>query len=164
MVVTGFALGLIVIAFIIIGVLSGGSSTPNLLKVAQDQTEIIRISSLAARQNVSTSTSQFAVTANSSVGSAQTALLAFLKANGVKYSQKQLSLGHSATTDQQLTTAAAASLYDQTFNAVMKMQLQKYSADLKSAYNENKGSKLRTLLNTDYKGSQILLAELGDST
>jgi hypothetical protein len=163
-VVAGFALGLIIIAFIIVGVVSGGSATPNLLKVAQDQTEIIRISGLVGQQNVTTATSQFAVTTNASIGSAQLTLLSFLKANGVKYSQKQLGLGHSAATDQQLSTAASASLYDQTFDSVMKAQLQKYSADLKSAYNDNKGSKLRALLNTDYKGAQILLTDISQPT
>jgi len=152
---------LLIIIIIFVSSLSGGK-TPNLLKVAQDQNEIVRISTAGALKAAHTSTKQFAITTQLSVGSAQTDLLAYLKKNGVKYSPKQLGLTHSLTTDQQLTSAAAASLYDQTYDSIMKSQLQTYSSDLKVAFTATHAAQLRTLLNNDYKGAQLLLTQVAD--
>ncbi len=161
-VVSGFII-LIILAIAIVSSLSK-SSTPDLLKVTQDQNEIVRISTAGALNATSTSTKQFAITTQLSVASAQTDLLALLKKNGVVYSVKQLSLTQSAATDQQLATAASASLYDQTFDTIMKSQLQTYSNDIKTVFVTSKSATLRTLLNNDYKGAQLLLTQVSDNS
>jgi hypothetical protein len=162
MVVGGGIVVLIIMAIVISSVLSGGGKTPGMLKVLQDQTEIVRLSTAANQDATSTATKQFALTTQLSTSSAKTDLLALLATNGIKYGAKDLSLTASTVTDQQLATAASASLYDQTFQSVMKTQLQRYSADLKTTYAGTSGPKTRALLSADYKESQLLLTQISN--
>lgn len=162
-IVVAGAILLVVVAAVVISALSGGGNKASLLKVAQDQNEIVRVSTEGSTQATATSTKQFAITAQLSVASAQTDLLKLLKTNGVTYGTKDLSGTKSANTDQQLTTAAAASLYDQTFDGVMKTALQGYSADLRSAFLATHSVTLRNLLNNDYKSAQLLLTQVADT-
>jgi hypothetical protein len=157
-VVVSGVVALIVIALIASAALSGGGSTDSDLKVAQDQTELVRLSTAASTSATSTATKQFALTTQLSISSAKTDLLALLASNGIKYGTKQLSLTASTTTDIQLSTAAAASLFDQTYQSVMKTQLQRYSVDIKAAF-PGAGPKLRSLLNSDSKQAQLLLTQ-----
>lgn len=134
--------------------------TPSLLGVAEDQTELIHLSTAAGPDAVSQDTKNFAITTSLSIGSQQTQLLAYLKSHGVKGNSKQLSVKQSASVDTELKTANSNSTFDPAFAAIMKAQLAAYQKDLKLAYTKNPGAKARALLNSDYQGTGLLVKQL----
>lgn len=133
---------------------------PSLLNVAEDQTELIHLSTAGGPDAVSQDTQNFAITTQLSVTSQQTQLLAYLKSHGVKGNTKQLAVKQSATIDNQLKAANSNSTFDPAFAAVMKTQLTNYQNDLKSAYTLNPGAKARSLLNSDFQAAGLLLTQL----
>jgi hypothetical protein len=129
--------------------------------VAQDQHELIHLATNASQQQGITTTDQnFAATAQLSLTSAQSVTVKYLVANGNKISLKVLSLKVSTATDAQLTAAAAATTYDQTFQAIMKAKLTTYVSSLQQTYKQTTGKNGRALLNNDYNQAQLLLTQL----
>jgi hypothetical protein len=74
-----------------------------------------------------------------------------------------LGLKVSASLDSLLTTAAANSTYDQTFQQAMQSQLAGYGQALKQAYT-GAGPEGRLLLNDDYQQVQLLAKQLASPT
>jgi hypothetical protein len=159
-----FAIGgllILVILFSIIKSVIGGSTdfTP-FIAVAQDQQELIHLSTNAAQQqSTDTTTQNSAITAQLSLTSAQTQLLAYLKGNHQGVSAKVLNADVSTSLDSQLTTAAGNSTYDQTFQQIMQNQLTSYEQALSHAYN-GAGPNGKKLLHNDYVGAQLLAKQL----
>jgi predicted outer membrane protein len=158
-----------VLLMVVIGVVSsvffgGPSNTDQLLKVAQEQNEIARIATLAQYQGKSTDTKNFAITTQLSMQSAQTQLLKVLAQRGVKFNAKQLQLTKNPQTDSSLQTAAAASVFDQTFSSVMQSQIQDYSNLVKDTFETSKSKSIRGQLVVDYNSAQLLLSELTPTT
>jgi hypothetical protein len=156
---------LIIIFAVIKSALSGSSNQPALLSVAQDQQEIIHLTTNVTQNsqgqlNVSTASQNFAATARLASTTAQQQLLAYMKTNHMKTSAKQLNLKQSAATDSQLSAAATSGTYDSTFKQIMQNELGVYKQDLSHAYDLTKGPKGRQLLNNDYNYAQLLLTQL----
>lgn len=163
--VVGIGLVLLIIVMIVVSSLfKGGGNTKNMTTVAQDQAEILRISTLATQDqsnNISQSTTlYFAQNSQLSVSSEQQKLLAFLSKNGVKLSPAVLALKTNSQTTQALSAAAASSTYDTTFLTAMQSDFSTYSADLKIAYAASKNPQEQQLLKADYQGAQLLTQEL----
>lgn len=162
------AIGLILLLTVfsvVKNLLNGNSNTPLLASVAQDQQAVIHLSAnaLTQKQNqvaFSTTNTNFAVTSQLGLTSQQAELLKYMKLNHKKVSPKTLNLKVSQATDTQLTAAAAASTYDQTFHDIMQAKLNTYLLDLKQAYNATKGQKGQQLLSKDYDAAQLLLTQL----
>ena len=164
--VAGGVLVLLIVLIVIKGVLGGGSSLTPFVSIIQQQQELIHLSTNASRQqDLSVTNQNFAATAQLSLGSAQSALITYLKSNKTKVGTKQLNLKISTSTDAQLTTAEAAGTYNQTFQEVMKSQLTSYASNLKQAY-KTAGKQGRALLSSDYNQAQLLFNQLNapDST
>ncbi len=159
--VLGGLLVLIIIVVVVKGLLAPKTSYAPFITIAQDQQELIHLSTNATQQQgLSTTSQNFAITAQLSLTSAESQLLTYLKNNGQKVSTKVLGQKVSASLDSQLTTAAGDSTYDATFQQIMQSQLTVYSQAMKQAYN-GAGPRGKALLNADYNGAQLLLKQLG---
>ncbi len=164
-----FAVGglfVLLILFIIVkGMLSGGSDLPLFVSIAQDQQELIHLTSptnSTGQQVVLSASSQdFAATTNASVSSSQSALLTYLAKNKYKVKPSLIGLKVSQQLDTQLTNATAAGTYDSTFQQIMKTQLTTYQNDLSATYQKTTGKNGRALLSNDYKQAKLLLTQLG---
>jgi len=162
-IVVGGLLVLLILFLIIKGVLSGGGNTDALINVAQDQQEIIHVTTNATgntQTGLSTTNQNFAVTAQASLTSDQQQLITYLANNGHKVKDKTLSLKISADLDQQLQTAATNSTYDSTFKQTMQNLLSDYQQALRTAYQQTTGPKGRALLSDQFNASKLLLQQL----
>lgn len=161
----------IIILIILFSVIKGLVVTPPfdttaMIGLAQDQQEMVHITSQALQQStqqqaaLSQNTMNFAVTAQASLSSDQNQMLSYLKANGKKVKSKVLSQKVSATTDEQLSSAAANSTFESTYIQLMQTALKNYQTALKTTFVSTKGPKGRQLLNQEYMSSQLLLNQL----
>lgn len=159
--VGGILVVLMIVFVVIKNLASGPSNYPVLLTVAQDQQELIHLSTAAGQQQtLATAAKNFATTAQFGLTSQQAQFTDYLKKNGHHVPAKTLNLKISKTTDDQLAAAASAGTYGQTFKEVMQSQLTTYSQDLKRAYAQTTGRKGRQLLSNDYDAAQLLLQQL----
>jgi hypothetical protein len=165
----GGGLFALLIVFIVLKSLLGGNGIgPDFIAVAQDQQELIHLTSTITQQNdqaatLSTINQNFAITTQASITSEQTQLLSYLKANHISVSTKLLSLKVSSSLDSQLSAASATSNYDQTFQQISQTLLATYQQDLRRAYAQNKGPVGRQLLNNFYNASALLNKQLNST-
>lgn len=160
-IVLGGLLLLLIIFIIIKGLFSGSSNKDQLLIVSQDQQELIHLATNAGQQeDLNETNKNFSVTAQLGLTSGQTQLISYMAKNGIKVSPKVLNLKVSAATDKQLTDAADASNYDETFRSVMDTKLKAYEIDLKAAYAKTKGPVGQKLLSDQYNAANLLLQQL----
>ena len=154
----------LVVIFIIIKGLLGGSNLTTFVSAVQDQQEMLHLISNTTQQpNLTVTTQNFAATAQLSLSSVQAADIQYLANNGSKVSVKTLNLKVNLTTDTQLTNAVAAGNYDQTFQSIMNSKLATYINDLKVAYKQAPGPGGRALLNNDYKQANLLITQLNST-
>ncbi len=155
-------IGIILLSFVM-SLLGGGGNKPNLITVAQDQNEIIRVAGVAntgaASQSAQT-TQNFAQSAALSLSSEQQQLLNFMAAHGDKLSPKLLAATKNVTTDTTLNNAIASSSFDSAFTNVMLTQLHGYQTALKTAYNGARSATEKQLLSDDYDSAALLLQQL----
>lgn len=154
---------LIILFAIVSSILGGDSNKPNLIIVAQDQNEIVRVADEVSQigdSQSAQSTQNFATSAALSVQTEQQDLLNFLAAHGTKLSQGQLTATKDTSTDAQLNNAVAASNFDATFKTIMNSQLKNYRNALTIAYQHAKNSDEKQLLSNDYDGAALLLTQL----
>lgn len=153
----------LIIIFVIIKSLFGGSGSTltAFVGIAQDQQELIHLATNASNQtNLTVGNMNFAATAQLSLASSQAAIGKYLATGGHKVNAKTLDLKISTSLDSQLTNAATAATYDQTFEQIVTTKLTAYMHDLSQTYKLTKGSKGRALLNDDYHQAQLLLTQL----
>lgn len=160
--VTGAIVAVFILILILRALVGGGNlNTETLLTVAQDQQELIHLSDGAGLQaGISTDNKNFSATLGLSLSSSQSQLLSYLAQNHKKINQKQLGMKVSATTDEQLASAASSGTYNQTFKQVMGSQLDQYGRDLQAAYQKNTGKKGRALLSDSYNQAILLAKQL----
>lgn len=152
---------ILLIIFIFVKGLFGGSNFTSFVGIVQDQQEMIHLAASASQQqNLTVGDQNFAATAKLSLSSSQSAIIKYLVGNGQKLNTKTLNLKVSAATDQQLQNSLAAATYDQTFQQIMNGKLKAYVSDLKQTYTQTTGKNGRALLNDDYKQAQLLLTQL----
>jgi hypothetical protein len=160
-----FIAGSLIIVLILLSVVRGiFSDKPDLtsfISVTQDQQELIHLADNAGKErDLSLTNQNFVATAQPSLSSSQSEILTYLAANNLKMNSKTLNLKVNAQTDTRLTTAAAATTYNQTFQEIVKTQLEVYLKDLDQAYKQTTGPKGRQLLKSDYRQAQLLLKQL----
>lgn len=161
----GLVGGGLVLLLIIFTVLQGffKSEPPldNIVTIAQDQQQLIHLSTGAMQQqNLTTSIKNFAATTQVTVTSSQSSTSAYLTENGKKVNVKELNLGIDPALDERLKTAAAATTYNQTFQEIMKAQLTEYMSHLEQAYEVIKGPKGQQLLRDQYQQAKLLLEQV----
>ena len=159
--VTSGLIGLFILFSVLKGLVVGGPNLTPLVGLAQEQQAIIHLTEASKRQkDLNVVNKNFATTAQASLTTSQTNIIKYLQLNGKKTAGKTLNAKVSTKIDEQLTAAAAAATYNQTFQDIMKTKLNTYMTDLKQAYQQTSGKKGRALLSADYNQAQLLLTQL----
>lgn len=150
-----------VLVLLIVGILvatlissSGKGQKETLLKAAQQQTELIRVSKTGIDNARSPAARNLAVTTNLTLQSDQKALLTHVKA-----SQKQLALSKDTKTDIALTTAEQSNKFDEVFTETIQSQLAAYQKTLKTAYDGTSSKSLKTSLSEQYTHAGTLIGK-----
>jgi hypothetical protein len=155
----------VVIVLYIFLSLFGNSSDPKLLTIAQDQSELSRVAALAytlGQNQSSSSTQNFARSANLSLTTEQLQLLNYLKEHGTKFSAKQLAATKNTSTDTELSSSIQSSSFDSTYASVMQSQLGSYQITLQSAFKSASSTNLKVILAADYKAAGLLLRQINN--
>lgn len=163
-VIAGGILAVLIIFVILRGIFGGAGNDEAFLTVVEDQQELIYLAEKPGGTStqtavLSSANQDFAVTAETTLISAQSQLLAYLKDNGQSINQKDLAKSVSAT-NPELEAAAQNSSFNSTFKKVMQAKLQDYRTALQQAYKQAKGPKGRQLLSEQYKGAGLLEQQL----
>lgn len=158
MIVLGGVLVLIIIGFVVSALISSAANAgkADLLKAAQKQTELIRISKIGTDRASGSGARNLAQTVNLSLQSDQAALLASMKRAGIKVSTKQLVLGKNVKTDAALTSAEQSNKFDEVFTTTIQAQLVDYQKSLKVAFDSNSDKKLQQTLSAQFESADVL--------
>ena len=157
----GGLLALLIVFLIFRGLLTGPSNLDSFVTVAQEQQELIHLAANASQQDsLPAADKNAAATMQASLTSSQAATIQYLTTNKKKVNEKLLNLKVSAAIDKQLTDAAAAGTYNQTFHEIIESKLTAYANVLSQAYKQNPGPKGKTLLQDSYQQAQLLQTQL----
>lgn len=151
---------LLVVGLMAMSALSGGSGhSTQLLTLAQEQTEIIRIADLARNERSirNETTNNLASSTSLSVNTSLKQTLGLI--GGKAPNPKVLALKKSSKTDALLTEAASNNQYDQVFVGVLQTKLKEYQSDVKKLYVGNKSKKEKAVLESAYNGTVVLLGQ-----
>lgn len=118
-----------------------------LTEIAQAQSEIIRVSSIAKDKGRSDQTRNFAVNTSFSVTSSQRDIKKALVGRGVgeKSINKRLTASKNPKTDALLNEATKNNRFDETFETIMTKQLSDYQILLQAAYQSSDATEKKTL-------------------
>jgi hypothetical protein len=147
---------ILVIVFVSILTSGGKEKTQDLLTIAQEQTELIRVATDGTTHATTQPMQNLAQNVQASITSDNVALLAYMKNTGQKVAPKQLVLKHNNTTDTTLTTAQENSTYDSAFKDVIQTDLDAYGAALHKAIDANPGPKGKAILTQQYEAAKLL--------
>lgn len=160
------AIILIMLLFIIIALItsSGKSTTQTLVNIAEEQTELVRVSAIGVKNTRGSDAKSLAVTTNLAMTSSQQQTVALLKKQGHKLSAKQLAFKRDAQTDATLNTAQLNNAFDVAFLQVMQTQLKAYQKDVKQAFDASQNKTEKAILASSYNGiNTILVAQTTSS-
>jgi hypothetical protein len=153
--------GVLLVVLIALGVvknmITASHVSPYLLSVAQDQQELIHLSTNAsAESSLTNAHKNFAISAKLGLTSEQGQLLTYMKKNGKKVKGKTLNLSISTATDITLKSAATTGDYDRQFTEIMEQKLMVYQSHLVMAKSQTSGPKGRLLLNNQQNSAKLL--------
>ncbi len=153
--------GAVLIGLILIVVsLFGRGSTAlksDYTSLAQQQTELIRVSGIGVSKARQADAKNLAITAQLSLTSQQASTLALAKKAGAATDNKSLAAGRNTKTDDLLTRADQANQFDEVFTATLRDALQKYQQTLKKLYDASTASATKTTLSKNYNAVNALL-------
>jgi hypothetical protein len=150
--VSGIVLLFIIASLVMVMLASSGNSQKEtLLKTAQQQAELIRVSKIGVDKARDPAARNLAITTNLSLQSDQTTLLSH-----VKLSTKEIALGKNTKTDIDLTTAEQSNRFDEVFTATIQTELAAYQKTLKTAYDQASSKKLKASLSDLYTHAGVL--------
>jgi hypothetical protein len=161
MIVIGLGVTTIVIILlvVIISLFSGGDSTTEaLVKIAQQQNEIVRVSEEGAKKAGGEKTKKLATTVNLTVTTDQNSMVAYLAKQKRKVKPKELKLLTNKKTDAELAAASSNGRFDEVFTQIMLEELTEYQASLKSSYN-SVGTKGKDVVNKSYENVTLILKD-----
>jgi hypothetical protein len=159
MIIAGAGLVILIMIFIFLFLLfSRASNTQkdNLVKLAQTQTEIVRITEIAEKESGGIDTRSFAVNTRLSLQSDLQETTGFLAGRGVELKGKSLGLVKDENTDKKLEEASANNRFDETFIELLRDQLQDYRVLLQQAYEDGNSSE-KQAMSQNYEEIALLL-------
>ena len=162
LIVLGGAAILLIAAWILISILSNGSGldTKALTSLAQQQTELARISDMPITTAVQQPTQNFAATTEMTLLTEQQVFVSYLqKYAGNKPDAPTLAGMKDSTTDTKLQTAKSDGSYDATYLSIAQTQLVAYQRSLKQAFTSAKSNSEKKLLSDAYAHSQLLVEQ-----
>ena len=157
--VVGGGIGLIAVIAIIFGIFAGtASKTPaEVLSIAQQQTELIRIAEIGAKDARGTAAINLASTIRATLETDQASTTALLKKLNATADQKTLALGRNAATDALLTQAKQTNNFDEVFIQTMTTQLTSYQASIKRVYDSTDSKATKDLMKEQYSHAGLLI-------
>lgn len=162
-------IGIIVVLVMILGVgvsnilsASGNAQKNKLIKLAQTQTEIVRLANAAAIKAATPETKSLAITTQLSVESSGNQTKDALSKYGVKANAKLLSAGKDAKSDATLDEATKTSRYDEAYKKLLSEQLSDYQKQLKSAF-DSATKKQKIFLNNAGNSNTLILSTFEQS-
>lgn len=161
---SGLALGAIIIVLISTVLIlvsistnkANSEQTERLISIAQSQTEIIRLSSLAESQAKDTSTKQRASEINSQMSVALDNFQSMLAERGVELDETSLSAKKNSQTDSAFIDSLQSGEFDETFNSTIDGTLVDYQQLLVEAQNYANESDKKTIDDAYNAVSEIL--------
>lgn len=158
--IIGAGVVLIVIMLGLSLVFGGGTNTTEeLVSLAQEQTELIRVADVGVEKARTTEGKNLAVTASLSITTSRAKVIEILGKHRRKLKNQQLELKKSAETDKALETAGLNNRFDETFIKVMNDGLKKYQAHLKQIYDMTASSSEKQILSDAFSAAGLLLGE-----
>lgn len=145
-----------IVGIVVSSLLPKGTSSENLLGIAQQQQEIVRIATLCEQQATSEATKGFCYTTELSVNSSQSKLTSYMTSKGIKVDVKQLALKKDPATDKTLEAAKATSTFDSALQKVLTVELESYLSDVQTAYKSTKSQKLKEVLRLNFDSGKVL--------
>ena len=158
-IIVGVGFILLIIIFIVLSSLFSRASNAQkdrLIELAQTQTEIIRIASLADKESSDINTRALAINTKLTLETDLQETNKFLAKRAVKLKNKTLKLKQDEKTDKTLEEAAANNQFDNTFVLLLQDQLDNYRGLVKSAYEEG-GRSEKQALRQNYDELALLL-------
>jgi len=160
-IIGGVLLVFLLLLMLILG--GGGDNKQNLLKVAQQQTEIVRIANMADQSN-DQSLKNLAANTSVTIASDQSRLAGTLAGNGIAFKKKELALGQNSKTDQVLEDAKAAANFDAVLRDTLIELLTDYQASVKLAYENSGNADVKNQLDATYINTGNLLKQAKPQT
>lgn len=149
----------IILLIVIMNLFSGGnSSTESLVKITQQQNEIIRIATDGNRKAGSEKAKKLSTTTFLTVTTDQKALIDYLAKQKRKLKPSELSLLTDKKADKDLSDASSNGRYDEVFTQIMGEKLSKYQSSLKSSYGDT-SKKGQEILNQSYNNVDLILKD-----
>lgn len=137
---------------------SGPSNKTELLSLAKQQNELIRIAELGAQKSHESQAKNLAIITKLTLTTDQQPLINALKAQKLTITPQDLSSGKNTKTDEALTAAEQANRFDEVFITTMQQQLTTYQKSLKQAYdNPATGKKLKATLDSQYRNASLII-------
>ena len=145
---------LIVFYMIFSLVFSGDGNKELTLKMAQEHTELVRITEIGEEKARGQSAKNLATTTRLTLMSNQQAIIDIANKQQ-KVDKKLLAAGQDKDTDSKLEQAEQRSQFDEVFTQQLSEKLEAYREDLNTAFDQSKSSKNKQLYSELYQ-------ELGD--
>ncbi len=161
MIITGIVVATIVIILlaIILSLFSGSdSTTESLVKVAQQQNEIVRISADGTKKAGSEKAKKLATMTYMTVTTDQNTMIDYLARQKRKVKSKELGLLADKKTDGELSAAASNGRYDEVFTQIITEKLTEYQSSLKSSY-DSVGAKGKEVTKKSYDNVTLILQD-----
>lgn len=152
-------LAVLLVPFIIYMVLFAGApdNKEQLIKVVQQQTELIRVAEMGLKQSRDDNAKNLARTTSLSITSDLSALKTALNSQKVKTPSKLLNGGKNPKTDELFTNAQQNNRFDEVFLKELQDELVAYQKSVKSTYDLTTNKKLKATLSTQYKNASLLI-------
>lgn len=163
-VAAGGGLLLCMIILVVMLLFSGGGASDPVIKLAQTQNEVIRVSAIGVTNARGSKAQALATNANLATVTDQQKTLAFLKKQRKKLSAKELAASQNSKTDKTLTDAIAAGRFDDVFIDTMRTQLTQYQATIDEQTKLTKTADERALLKNARAEATTLLGSIAPSS
>lgn len=159
--VAGFVVVGIVIAIVAALILGSGGSgnTQDMINVAADQTEIIRVADLGVKSARGNQAQNFATTTSMTIQTDRKDVLAAVKNHRTKVNDKLLATSKNAKTDAALQVASQNNRFDEDFTTILTTMLTNYQKKVKAAYDATSNVADQKVLSSSYTHAAILLGQ-----
>lgn len=150
------ALLLIILLLIFSLFTGGGSSREQLVSIAKQQTELVRVADVGVDKATSADTKSLAISVQLAIISDKNTMLTLIDKNGDKPKDKELNAGKNSETDEKLTQAQQNGTFDVVFTSTINELLDQYQASLSSTYEQSSGKVTKETLAAAYDNAKKL--------
>lgn len=152
----------VILLFTIIGLLKGGGdkTSTTLVRITQQQNEIVRIAKLAATTSSGGKTQNTAVTIYMAVQTDQAKVIERLKSAGKAPSEQTLAATKDSSIDTKLSAADNSGTFDEVFTQTLRQAIAAYQQTVKQAYDQTGNQATKQVLSDSYAHTSTLLEAL----